>query len=204
MVVNRFRATLPLTALLAILIPLRVQAAQEPTLTLSALAQRLKGTLTPDAAFLMERTLPAQGITLRSRGEVHRTEPNTLEWVQKTPVAQTIVFSPKGISMRVEGESPEEVTAEAGSPISGLMTALPSLLALDVASLEALFTLERLSTDESGAWELALAPKDALLVKILEHATVRGNATLEEIAFAARDGSSTHIRFTPLPRANTH
>lgn len=167
--------------------------------TSSEIAKTLKSAMLTDARFTMRRTMAAAGLTITSRGEVHKKADGNWIWDQKTPFPQRIELTNDEMLLSMAGDPVQVMRLDSNPTLYALVATLKALLRLDMATLERTFTVDNFVHGAPGeAWVLHLLPKDPVFQKILRDVTLSGSQKLERVVFIDRNGDKTDIAFAPF------
>ena len=176
-----WRLTLP--GLCALLLPIAAQA-----FDLNQLRTQLTATAVVRGDFVQEKHLRALPQPLVSRGEFVLATGQGLLWMLRSPLAQTLRITPRGIARKLPDGS-WQPSPNGNNRETRLFLAL---LSGDTQGLAENFDL-RLEGAASD-WRLHMTPNSVILRQIFTEIEIRGGALVQRIELRETQGDSTVLR----------
>lgn len=158
--------------------------------TLDDLQTQLRASPVVQGHFVQEKHLRSLPQPLTSRGDFTLATGRGLLWLLRSPIAQDIRITPKGISRRDENGTWQALSQQtSGNRENRLFL---SVLAGDTQSLRDTFEMD-LSGD-ADHWRIVMTPRSALLRQIFKQIQIEGGKLVERIELQETQGDSTVMR----------
>lgn len=166
---------------------------------LNALQEQLRATPIVRGQFIQQKFLRSLPQPLTSRGDFTLAAGKGLLWLLRTPIAQDLRITAKGISRRDESGAWQALPQHTGAGRENQL--FLSVLAGDTRGLQENFDLTL--TGEANAWQLTLTPRSALLKQIFNTIQIDGGALVDRIELRETQGDRSVLQMTGAVAADT-
>ncbi|WP_329740886.1 outer membrane lipoprotein carrier protein LolA [Dyella sp. A6] len=144
------------------------------------------------ADFVQTRSNPALARPQTSHGQLLFVLGHGMLWQTVAPYAETLAFTgTRAARIDAQGRAQRMHDARGVSQISQMLQAM---LAGHVDTVRRQFDISASGT--ASAWTLRLVPKQERVARVLGSIVLSGDAFLQDIRIAMRDGGGTDIRFS--------
>ncbi|KFB99304.1 putative transmembrane protein [Trabulsiella guamensis ATCC 49490] len=160
--------------------------------TLDELQQRFTEQPVIRAHFAQTRTIKDMPQPLRSQGQMLIARDTGLLWDQTSPFPMMLMLDDTRMVQRINGQSPQVITAENNPQMFQFNHLLRALFQADRKVLEQNFQVD-FQDKGDGRWTLRLTPITTPLDKIFATIDLAGKTYLEAIQLNDKQGDRTHI-----------
>lgn len=160
--------------------------------TLDELQQRFTEQPVIRAHFAQTRTIKDMPQPLRSQGQMLIARDTGLLWDQTSPFPMMLMLDDTRMVQRINGQSPQVITAENNPQMFQFNHLLRALFQADRKVLEQNFHVD-FQDKGDGRWTLRLMPITTPLDKIFATIDLAGKTYLEAIQLNDKQGDRTHI-----------
>jgi hypothetical protein len=160
--------------------------------TLDELQQRFTEQPVIRAHFAQTRTIKDMPQPLRSQGQMLIARDTGLLWDQTSPFPMMLMLDDTRMVQRINGQSPQVITAENNPQMFQFNHLLRALFQADRKVLEQNFHVD-FQDKGDGRWTLRLMPITTPLDKIFATIDLAGKTYLEAIQLNDKQGDQTHI-----------
>lgn len=145
------------------------------------------------ADFTQDRYINGLTSPIHSTGKMIISKELGLWWQQNTPFAMTLKMNQQRMEQRIEGQTPEIITAEKQPQLFQFNHLLTAIFTADKEMLENNFDIT--VTEQNNIWTLTLKPKLAPLNKIFKQIILSGKSYLEKVTINDMQNDKTELTF---------